>query len=157
MGSGLKDLPILDRAADPVKGKLVFQLRCQSCHGENGQGQKSEGTKEYIYPPLWGNNSYNDGAGLFRLGTFARYVKNNMPWGVSFDAPVLSNEEAWDVAAYVNSQPRPHFDTSHDWPDISKKPYDHPLGPFKDAFSTQQHKFGPFQPIIAAQKKQPIK
>lgn len=153
LGSGLKELPFLTRAADPEKGKIVFEQRCKSCHEANGQGQKLPGEKEYIYPPLWGEHSYNDGAGLYRLGSFARYVKYNMPKGISFDAPVLSDEEAWDVAAYVNSQPRPHYDNKKDWPDISKKAADYPFGPYKDAFSENQHKYGPFQPIIAAQKK----
>ena len=153
-GSGLKDLPLLARAADPEKGKMVFTLRCQSCHLENGQGQKNAGESEYIYPPLWADNSYNVGAGLFRISNFAKYVKYNMPKGTNFDAPLLSDEEAWDVAAFVNSKPRPHYDISKDWPDISKKPFDHPFGPYADGFSANQHKYGPFQPIIDAQKKQ---
>ena len=157
IGSGLKDLPYLDRAADPGKGKVVFLLRCQVCHGENGQGQKLAGEKEYLFPPLWGDHSYNDGAGIFRISSFAKYVKYNMPKGTVFDAPVLSDEEAWDVAAFVNSQPRPHYDNKKDWPDISKKPADYPFGPFKDSFSETQHKYGPFPPIIAAQKKQATK
>ncbi|HQD12842.1 MAG TPA: hypothetical protein PLW43_07860 [Chitinophagales bacterium] len=53
----------------------------------------------------------------------------------------------------MNSQPRPHKNAPKDWPDISKKPVDHPFGPFSDGFSEQQHKFGPFQPIVDQQKK----
>ena len=68
--------------------------------------------------------------------------------------PALTTEEAWDVAAFVNSQPRPQKDISKDWPDISKKPVDHPFGPYTDGFSEQQHKFGPFAPIVEARKKQ---
>ena len=67
--------------------------------------------------------------------------------------PQITNEEAWDVAAYVNSQPRPLRDLSKDWPDISKKPIDHPFGPYSDGFTEQQHKYGPFIPIIEARKK----
>jgi len=67
--------------------------------------------------------------------------------------PKLTNEEAWDVAAYVNSQPRPSKDMSKDWPDISKKPFDHPFGPYADGFSETQHKYGPYKPIISKQKK----
>ena len=76
-----------------------------------------------------------------------------MPLGVSHTLPQLSDEEAWDVAAFVNAQSRPHKDVPKDWPDISKKPIDHPFGPYADGFSEQQHKFGPFQPIVAAQPK----
>jgi thiosulfate dehydrogenase len=64
---------------------------------------------EYAFPPLWGKHSYNDGAGLYRLSNFARYAKYNMPQGVSHTNPMLTDEEAWDVAAYVNSQERPHI------------------------------------------------
>jgi thiosulfate dehydrogenase len=103
----------------------------------------------YQYPPLWGAHSYNQGAGLFRMSRFAGYVKANMPLGATWDAPQLTDEEAWDVAAYVNSQPRPKKDIRADWPDISSKPFDHPFGPFADGFSAKQHKFGPFGPIKA--------
>ena len=100
------------------------------------------------YPPLWGDKSYTEAAGLFRMSRFAGYVKANMPFGASFQNPQLSDEEAWDVAAFVNSQPRPkHRFLSQDWPDISKKPVDHPFGPYADTFSEQQHKYGPYQPI----------
>ncbi|HAS58435.1 MAG TPA: cytochrome C, partial [Algoriphagus sp.] len=60
---------------------------------------------------------------------------------------------AWDVAAYVNSMERPSKDLSQDWPDISKKPMDHPFGPYSDSFPEVQHKFGPFKPITEAKSK----
>lgn len=146
-GSGIAELPFMNRAADAENGKIVYTQKCQSCHGTDGQGMKDmEGTM-YQYPPLWGPHSYNTGAGLFRLSRFAGYVKNNMPQGADYHTPQLSNEEAWDVAAFVNSQPRPSKDLSKDWPDISKKPVDHPFGPYTDSFSEQQHKLGPFGPI----------
>jgi thiosulfate dehydrogenase len=69
------------------------------------------------------------------------------------EKPVLTVEESWDVAAYVNSQPRPNKDLSGDWPDISKKPIDHPFGPYADGFSEVQHKFGPFPPITAKREQ----
>ena len=146
-GAGLKDLAYLDRAADPEKGKLVFDSKCITCHMADGGGQPTPDGLEYLYPPLWGPHSYNDGAGLYRLSNFARYAKYNMPQGTVHTNPVLTDEEAWDVAAYVNSQPRPHLDVPKDWPDISKKPVDHPFGPYADAFSETQHKYGPYKPI----------
>ncbi len=151
LGSGLKPLNYLDRAADSVRGKIVYLQKCQSCHQENGEGVKLG--SEYTYPPLWGKNSYNDAAGLYRISNFAKYVKYNMPLGATHENPLLTDEEAWDVAAYVNSQPRPHKDTPEDWPDISKKPIDHPFGPYTDNFSEEDHKYGPFQIIEAARKK----
>jgi cytochrome c len=152
-GSGLYEVPVLDRAADPSKGKLVYHNQCQSCHAADGQGMSRPDGKGYIYPPLWGENSYNHGAGLYRLSRFAGYVKANMPLGATFDNPMISDEEAWDLAAYVNSMDRPKKDLSQDWPDISKKPVDHPFGPFSDAFTEEQHKFGPFKPIQEAKAK----
>ena len=61
--------------------------------------------------------------------------------------PKLTDEEAWDVAAYVASQPRPQKRFVYDWPNISKKPFDFPFGPYTDSFSEQQHKYGPFESI----------
>lgn len=153
-GSGIEELPFLERSADPARGKNVYVQKCQSCHGTNGEGMMNLEGDMYQYPPLWGKNSYNSGAGLYRLSRFAGYVKNNMPQGADYHNPQLSNEEAWDVAAFVNSQLRPSKDLSSDWPDIAKKPVDHPFGPFADPFSEQQHKYGPFGPIKAWKEAQ---
>ena len=77
-----------------------------------------------------------------------------MPYKESTTTPYqLTDEEAWDVAAYINSQPRAAKNYVNDWPDPSKKPVDYPFGPFVDGFSEQEHKFGPYGPIVAAQKK----
>ena len=151
-GSGLKDIPLLARAADPQKGKAVYDLRCASCHQVNGQGIIDGIGQSYVYPPLWGSHSFNDAAGLSRISNMAKYVKYNMPLGVSHDAPELSDEDAWDVAAYIESKPRPHKPTPKDWPDITKKPMDHPFGPYADQFSELQHKYGPFTAMKKAKK-----
>lgn len=154
-GSGIQPPVYLERAASPEKGSAVYSAKCQSCHGANGEGLLAADGKSYTYPPLWGSNSYNSGAGLFRLSRFAGYVRDNMPLNqASHNAPALSDEDAWDVAAFVNSRPRPGKDLSGDWPNISKKPIDHPFGPYADGFSETQHKYGPFKPIIEARKKQ---
>ena len=154
-GTGFVKLAYLDRAANPVIGKAVFAAKCQRCHGPAGQGQPLADNAGYQYPPLWGPASYNDGAGLFRVGNLARYVKAAMPFGATFDHPQLTDAQAWDVAAFVNAQPRPHLATPRDWPDLRQKPVDHPFGPYADAFSAQQHKFGPFQPIEDARDELP--
>ena len=146
-GSGIFKLKGMKRACDPSKGLEVYVAKCQSCHQADGGGLLAENGKSYTYPPLWGKNSYNHGAGLFRISNFAGYVKYNMPQGTTYEKPVLTDEEAWDVAAYVNSMPRPSKDLSMDWPKISKKPFDHPFGPYADPFSEEQHKFGPYKPI----------
>ncbi len=146
-GTGIMKLRYLNRAADPVAGKKVYQTKCQSCHGDHGQGQKDPGSPVYSYPPLWGKHSYNDGGGLYRIGNFAGFVKNNMPYGTGYHNPVLTTEEAWDVAAFVNSRPRPHKDQQTDWKNTGGKPIDFPFGPYTDPFTEQQHKYGPFAPI----------
>lgn len=150
-GTGTEKLAFPDLAANPAKGRAVFVMKCQSCHGTNGEGLLAADKKSYIYPPLWGKNSYNDGAGLYRLANFAGFAKNNMPYGATYQTPQLTDEEAWNVAAFVNSQPRPHKDQHKDWKDLSKKPVDFPFGPYKDGFSEKQHKYGPFKPIKDAQ------
>jgi thiosulfate dehydrogenase len=144
-GAGITKLDFLDRAADTNRGLAVYVSKCQSCHGADGMGVRSADTPIYRYPPLWGPLSYNTGASIYRLSRLAGFVKSNMPFGkANFLNPELTDEEAWDVAAYINSRPRPSMDISHDWPDISKKPADHPFGPYSDTFSETTHKYGPF-------------
>lgn len=156
-GTGLLDLPPLSRAADPEKGMLVYQNNCEVCHGKKAEGLKNEKGNEWRYPPLAGDESYNIGAGLYRLSRFAGFVKANMPRGTTYENPKLTDEEAWDVAAFVNSLPRPSKDLSKDWPDIAAKPYDHPFGPYADTFSEAEHKYGPFSPIKEVQEALKVK
>ncbi|HVI47038.1 MAG TPA: c-type cytochrome [Chitinophaga sp.] len=152
-GSGIRELAYLPYAADTAKGKTVFEQKCQRCHGSNGTGQLRPDSIEYLYPPLWGENSYNTGAGLYRLSRFSGYARYNMPLGATYNNTQLTDDEAWNVAAFVNSQPRPVIAFPSDWPDISAKPPDHPFGPFSDTFSSHQHKYGPFEPIARQHKK----
>ncbi|MEO6844399.1 MAG: c-type cytochrome [Ginsengibacter sp.] len=152
-GTTLEKVAYLDRAANPLAGKQVFTVECESCHGKNGQGMLNPNGIGYIFPPLWGKNSYNDGAGTCQLSNFVDFVKNNMPFGTSWKHPILTDAQAWDVAAFVNSEPRPHKDQSMDWKDITDKPIDFPLGPYPDSFSEKQHKYGPFKPILNEHQK----
>ena len=151
-GNATEKMPFLNAAADPVKGKIVFMAKCKSCHGNNGEGILAADKKSYVYPPLWGPHSYNDAAGMYRIINLAGFVKNNMPYGATYQNPQLSDEEAWNVAAFIDSQPRLHRDQHNDWTDINKKPIDLPFGPYPDPFSEKQHKLGPFKPIAAFQK-----
>ena len=145
--TGIRDLPYLGRAADPERGAAVYQANCQRCHGAEGAGMLNGDSTGYVYPPLWGVHSFNTGAGLFRISRLAGYVKDNMPQGTTHDKPILTDEEAWDVAAFINSRERPEKVFPNDWPDIARKPVDHPFGPYADSFSARQHKYGPFRPI----------
>jgi thiosulfate dehydrogenase len=145
-GAGTEKLAFLDRAADPVHGKQVYEVRCVRCHGANGEGLPLADSSAYTYPPLWGEHSFNSSAGMYRLSNIAGFIKNNMPFQEATKAnPVLTDEEAWDVSAYVVTQPHPHKSYPYDWPNIAKKPVDYPFGPYADKMSEQQHKYGPWK------------
>ncbi len=88
---------------DIANGEKVYHKHCSLCHGENGEG--SERPSATSIPPLWGNQSFNDGAGMNRLDMASSFIFYNMPLG----QPTLTEEEAIDVAAFVVAQPRPHF------------------------------------------------
>jgi thiosulfate dehydrogenase len=149
-GAGSEELPFMERAANPLKGEALYKTKCQSCHGTKGEGFLKPDSSAFIYPPLWGPNSYNTGAGLYRLTKFAGYIKNSMPFGATYYSPLLTNEESWDIAAYVNTQPRPEKIFPEDWPVLFMKSIDFPFGPYTDTFSESQHKYGPFAPIKKA-------
>ncbi len=147
--AGTQKLAFPERKADTAKGKIVYTGKCMSCHGENGEGVLAADSSLYTYPPLWGRHSYNVSAGIFMLSKMAGFIKNNMPLGATYKNPQLTEEEAWDIAAFINSQPRSNKTFNHDWPDISKKPADYPFGPYSDTFNQAQHKYGPLKPIAA--------
>jgi thiosulfate dehydrogenase len=119
-GQGFKKIEPLP--PDTSHGKIVFAGKCSRCHAGNGLGMDNpdpNGNPRY-YPPLWGPKSYNIGAGMARLRTIASFVRHMMP----FDQPgTLTDQDAFDVAAYVNSRPRPDFaGKEHDWPNGDPPP-----------------------------------
>jgi thiosulfate dehydrogenase len=104
------------RPLDPANGKQVFADKCAFCHGFDGLGTMAA-------PPVWGPQSYNIAAGMARVSVAAAFIKSNMPrsWGWS-----LSDDDAYDVATYINAQPRPDFPgKANDWP-RGGKPVDSP-------------------------------
>ena len=108
----------------------------------------------YLMPPLWGPDSFNDGAGMARLITIANFVHFNMPHGTDYLDPRLSVDDAWDVGAFVLSHPRPQKSgLDKDFPDLLTKPVDTPYGPYADGFPQHQHRFGPFAPIRAKDRE----
>lgn len=148
-GQGFIKLPLLDRAASPKKGKQVFLQKCMACHGIQGQGLKKEDGRGYVFPALWGKDSFNNGAGMHRLLTSAAFIKSNMPFG----SPNLSVEESYDVASYINSQERPiKKDLDKDYPNLNLKQIDAPYPPFADNFSLEQHQYGPYKEMIKEDK-----
>jgi thiosulfate dehydrogenase len=124
------------------------------CHGSKGEGIKKSKTNSYEYPPLWGSDSYNNGAGMSRVITAAQFIKGNMPYGVTYKSPMLSDGDAYDVAGYINQQKRPiKVNLELDFPDLKRKPVSTPYPPYVDTFSISEHQLGPFQPIIAFYKQ----
>jgi len=154
-GQGFVKIDIPERAVDLELGKTVFTKHCITCHGTDGQGSKSADGITYQYPPLWGDDSYNNGAGMTRVITAAQFIKANMPYGTTYDNPVLTDEEAYDVAGYINQQLRPTKENLEaDFPDLKKKPVSTPYPPYTDTFSLTQHQLGPFQPIMEHYKRE---
>ncbi len=143
---GLPKIAYLNRAADSSKGKIVYRNKCMTCHAENGAGVYNGDAKDgFDMPALWGDDSYNNGAGMFRLITAAQFIKSKMP----YHNANLNDEEAWDVAAYINSTPRPlKLNLDKDFPDLNKKPFDCPYPPYNDSFSVFRHKYGPFEGLV---------
>lgn len=102
-GAGYPKLKKTAMGYDPGRGRAVFDQACASCHGGNGEGQKDLNGR-YIFPPLWGPDSFNWGAGMARVDTAAGFIKANMPLS---QADRLTDQQAWDVAAFVDSHERP--------------------------------------------------
>ena len=150
-GRGSGEMPELTRAADPNAGAQVYAENCAACHGADGQGKRvgvvGDG-KGYEFPPLWGPDSFNNGAGMARLISAANFIRSNMPNGTTHDEPLLTSEQAWDVAAYVESWNRPRkADVDKDYPVGIEKAVDAAYGPYVDGFPQDKHKYGPFQAI----------
>ena len=110
-GQGLPRIDPLP--GDTVRGREVFAATCTVCHGADGQGTNAA-------PPLWGRHSYNIGAGMSRVRTAAAFIKIAMP----FDKPgTLTPQQAYDVATYINTRPRPDFTRkAGDWPNGDPPP-----------------------------------
>lgn len=101
----VKQLSVKADQADVKRGASLYAARCAECHQKDGQGDKDN-------PPVWGDRSYNDGAGLSSVDNLAAWLKVAMP----LDETDLTDEQAIDISAYVNSQKRPHFDLSQHLP-----------------------------------------
>lgn len=146
-----------NRRANLDAGAAVYQAQCAVCHGENGEGRRvgvKGDAQGYQFPPLWGKDSFNNGAGMNRILMAMRFIKHNMPLGVTHANPVLSDDEAFDVAAYMVSQPRPvkaHLE--RDFPARWNKPIDAAFPPYVDGAPADQHKYGPFPPLAEMARK----
>jgi thiosulfate dehydrogenase len=153
-GAGALSVKEPGRAADLAHGREVYAQVCATCHGTEGLGQRAESGNGYQFPPLWGPDSYNNGAGMSRLLSAAAFIKSNMPRGTTYATPSLSDADAYDVAGFINSNERPQrANLDKDFPNRLQKPVDTAYGPYADDFSPAQHKLGPFDPIRAKLKE----
>jgi thiosulfate dehydrogenase len=122
-GSGMGEI---DRSLVPDRENVrkIYAAQCAVCHGADGEGRR-DATGRTVFPPLWGDRSFNVGAGMARTETAAAFVKHNMPIGFREHFPLgqggLSDQEAVDVADYFSHMPRPAFPARvYDWPDGHK-------------------------------------
>ncbi len=149
------ELRLPDAPLNLNNGRCVYHRECARCHGVHGEGKFLPDQSTYEYPPLWGMTSYQPGSSMFRIIKSARFIKANMPHDkATWDKPVLSDRDALDVAAFVNSQEHDRPEKKGlDYPNVETKPIDYPFGPYNDPFTEAQHKYGPYKPIIAYRKK----
>ncbi len=108
-GMGLRALKEAEVKPDPVRGQAVYAQLCATCHGPEGQGhfRTLKPVDGYDVPPLWGPDSFNAAAGMSDIRTAAAFVHANMPAPVDYRSTLLTTQQAWDVAAFITSQPRP--------------------------------------------------
>lgn len=101
-GRRFRELPNPQRLPDRLRGKAIYQTSCARCHGQDGQGLRNE--QGYVFPPLWGKESYNFGASMHQLNVAAAFVFANMNQDRGNH---LDEQDAWDVVAFVNGHQRP--------------------------------------------------
>jgi thiosulfate dehydrogenase len=101
-GAGYPKLAKPGLAPDFARGKVVYAADCALCHSPDGAGRQARG--QQVFPPLWGARSYNWGAGMAQINNAAAFIKQNMPLG---EGGSLTDQQAWDVAAFIDSQARP--------------------------------------------------
>jgi len=102
-GRGLEHLPAL--TPDPVHGAQIYAVQCAGCHGVNGEGARRP------FPPLWGPEAFNDGAGMNTVEKMAPFIHAAMPQNRK---GILSPQDAYDVAAFIHQHPRPAYNHSND-------------------------------------------
>lgn len=101
----IKQLSVKASQADMKRGASLYASRCAECHQQDGEGDNDN-------PPVWGERSYNDGAGLSSIDSLAAWLQVAMP----LDETDLTEEQVVDIAAFINSQKRPHFELNKHLP-----------------------------------------
>lgn len=106
-GAGLiRDVAWPSRAADPEHGARLYAENCAACHGPEGLGQRNPDFDQgggYAIPPIAGDDTYDDSGHMYMVPLLTRFLAANMPFGSTAEAPQLSVEDAYDIAAFVNS------------------------------------------------------
>ena len=112
-GMGLRPLRPPQDKPDAARGQRVYVQLCAACHGPEGQGRfrTLRPADGYDITPLWGADSFNVAAGMSDITTAAAFIHANMPAPVDYRGPLLTEQQAWDVAAFITSQPRPGIRT----------------------------------------------
>lgn len=151
-GFGLLPIDYDSLQADPKRGEVVYMTHCKVCHQADGQGLMQADGITFQYPPLWGPKSYQEGSSMHRVIKSARFIKYNMPnLTTTYDKPTLTDQEALDVAAFVNDtriHPRPKS-PYRAYDNIATKPIDYFRGPYLDSMPEELHTFGPWYKIEA--------
>lgn len=101
-GRGYPNLPDAEQKPDYTRGQAVYEENCAICHQSDGSGVVQN--DKVVFPAVWGDTSYNWGAGISRHFTLASFIKHNMPLGRPNS---LTDQQAWDVAYYINNHERP--------------------------------------------------
>lgn len=107
-GPGLPTIAgVSSMRADPVRGASLYASSCADCHDEDGPGagEYKIGEERPRIPALWGiQDGYSRGAAFYRTPVLGAYVQKHMP----YDEPeTLSNQDALDIAAYINAPDKP--------------------------------------------------
>ncbi len=157
-GHGLKPIEFVGLSANSNRGEVVYAKHCESCHQISGEGLMNSENTCYTYPPLWGQYSYQESSSMHRVLKSASFIKYNMPNTNSWEHYTLTDQEALDVAAFINDvsiHPRPKA-KSPSYENITKKPIDYFKGPYLDNFPAHTHAFGPWDGIISFNKENKI-
>jgi thiosulfate dehydrogenase len=106
-GMGLRSIPRAGHPPDSTRGQVVYREHCAACHGAEGQGELLKSAAGYAIPPVWGPDSFNTAAGMSDVTVAAAFIHANMPPGADYRSPILTEQQAWDVAIFMTSQSRP--------------------------------------------------
>ena len=153
---GLKNMTVElpEVAASSDRGEKLYLQHCERCHAKNGEGKMLASNVSYEYPPVWGVLAYRPGSSMHRVVKLAQWLKSNMPYDKTTPGNAfLTDAESLDIAAFINDdkkhkRPAAKTNKEEDYPNYEEKAIDYDKGPFKDPFTEQQHKYGPYKPII---------